>query len=259
MTLTVDVGNTNIAFGVWQDGNWVAHWRLRTDIGKTADEYRVLFRSLLEDDGLRLGSFDSVVVSSVVPALTPAIAAVTERIAERKPLIVRHDLVTGLNPESPIPPELGSDLLANAVAAWDRFHDAAIVVDFGTALTFTAVSHDARILGVAIAPGLLSAVGALSTNTAQLPAVELQPPPQALARTTEHSIQAGIVYGYVGLVNEVVRRMASEMETAPTVVATGGLAETIAPVMDRFDVVDQWLTLDGLRRLGELNREGTRG
>jgi type III pantothenate kinase len=140
---------------------------------------------------------------------------------------------------------------------WHRYGRAAIAVDFGTALTFTAVSHDARILGVSIAPGLRSAVAALSSNTAQLPGVDLAPPPNALARTTVHSIQAGVVFGYVGLVKEVSGRMAAEMggDTAPLIVATGGLAETFAPVAGTFDAVDQWLTLDGLRILAELNRD----
>lgn len=253
MILTVDVGNTNIAFGLWHDGAWVDHWRLETNSERTSDEYLVLFRSLLEGGGHRDVRYQRIVVSSVVPSLTPAIVRVCERISGHEPLIVRHTVTTGLNPEAPIPPELGSDLLANAVAAWHRFAAATIVVDFGTALTFSAVSGDGRILGVSIAPGLRSAVAALSSNTAQLPGVDLVPPPHALARTTEHAIQSGVVFGYVGLVKEVVARMGAEMSEKPVVVATGGLAETFAPVAGCFDAVDQWLTLDGLRRLAELN------
>lgn len=253
MILTVDVGNTNIAFGIWREERWVNHWRLKTDPESTSDEYLVLFDSLLKNAGHEPGSYERMVISSVVPALTPAIVAVTERIGGAPPLIVRHDLSTGLNPASPIPPELGSDLLANAVAVWHRYRRAAIAVDFGTALTFTAVSSHGEIVGVSIAPGLRSAVAALSSNTAQLPGVDLVPPPRALARTTEHSIQAGVVYGYIGLVKEVTSRMAAEMEGKPVVIATGGLSETFAPVAGSFDAVDQWLTLDGLRRIAELN------
>ncbi|MCG8481429.1 MAG: type III pantothenate kinase [Spirochaetales bacterium] len=253
MILTIDIGNTNIAFGIWADGKWLDHWRLKTDVEKTSDEYFVLFRSLLAVSSHDFNGWDRIVVSSVVPTLTPAIVKVATQLSGKAPLIVRHDIETGLNAETPIPPELGSDLLANAVAAWHRYRRSCIVVDFGTALTFTAVSGDGRVLGVSIAPGLRSAVAALSTNTAQLPGVDLIPPPRALARTTVHSIQSGVVFGYVGLVKEVVGRMGAEMERTPLVVATGGLAETFAPVADYFDVVDQWLTLDGLRRLAELN------
>jgi type III pantothenate kinase len=167
---------------------------------------------------------------------------------------VTHQLTTGLNPRVEIPAELGNDLLANAVAVWNRYQRAAIAVDFGTALTFTAVSGVGEIAGVSIAPGLRSAVAALSRNTAQLPGVDLVPPPSALARTTVHSIQSGVVYGYVGLVKEVTERMSQAMDERAIIVATGGLAETFAPVAGFFDAVDQWLTLDGLRRLGELNR-----
>jgi type III pantothenate kinase len=257
MILTIDVGNTNIAAGIWADGTWIDHWRLKTDPETTADEYLVFFGSLLRGAGHRPEEFTRIVVSSVVPALTPAIVRVAERLGARPPLIVSHELTTGLNPDSEVPRELGNDLLANAVAVWHRYGRAAIAVDFGTALTFTAVSHDARVLGVSIAPGLRSAVAALSSNTAQLPGVDLAPPPNALARTTVHSIQAGVVFGYVGLVKEVSGRMAAEMggDTAPLIVATGGLAETFAPVAGTFDAVDQWLTLDGLRILAELNRD----
>ncbi len=251
--LTIDIGNTNIAFGIHDGGDWIHHWRLRTAVTRTADEYLVLFHNLFEISGHDETKIDRTVVSSVVPVLTPAIARVAERIHGAKPLIVNHELHTGLDPSQPIPVELGNDLLANAVAAFHLYRRDAIIVDFGTALTFTAVSGQGRILGVSIAPGLGSAVRALSSNTAQLPAVDLVEPPSALPRTTVHSIQSGIVYGYVGLVKEVTRRMSDEMESTPIVVATGGLAETIPPVTEIFDEVKPWLTLDGIRILGELN------
>jgi len=253
LILTIDVGNTNIAFGIWRQDRWVNHWRLKTDAESTSDEYLVLFDNLLRNAGHGPGSYERIVISSVVPSLTPAIVQVAERIGGTTPLIVQHDVVTGLDPDSSIPSELGSDLLANAVAVWHRYRRAAIAVDFGTALTFTAVSGTGEIVGVSIAPGLRSAVAALSSNTAQLPGVDLIPPPHALARTTVHSIQAGVVYGYVGLVKEVTHRMAREMDGTPVIIATGGLAETFAPVAESFDAVDQWLTLDGLRRIAELN------
>ena len=254
MILTIDIGNSNIAFGIWDGTGWLNHWRLKTDTQSTADEYTVLFQTLLHGAGHGGEEYQTIVISSVVPALTEAITRVAQRVSGKDPLVVSHLVQTGLNPNYPVPPELGSDLLANAVAVWHRYRRAAIAVDFGTALTFTAVSHTGEILGVSIAPGLRSAVGALSSNTAQLPAVDLKAPPSALARTTQHSIQAGVFFGYIGLVREVTSRMGAEMEQPPYIVATGGLSSTIAGEAGYFDVVDEWLTLDGLRRIAEINR-----
>lgn len=252
MILTIDVGNTNIAVGIADGDEWIEHWRLQTAPEKTADEYQVLFQNLLSASGHTLGAVERVVVSSVVPVLTPAIVAVTKKLFGQEPLVVRHDLETGLDPES-VPAEMGSDLIANATAAYDRCKGAAIVVDFGTALTFTAVSATGRVLGVSIAPGLRSALKALSSNAAQLMAVEIVAPPTALGRNTVHSIQSGIVFGYVGLVKEVVGRMSAEMDTTPTVIATGGLATTIAPYVESFDEVRPWHTLEGLILLARKN------
>lgn len=261
MILTIDVGNTNIAFGIHTGRRWLDHWRLRTDTEQTADEYLVLFHNLLAVSGHQFSEIRRIVISSVVPALTPAIVRVAERLTPGvPPLVVHQGLKTGLNRETPIPPEMGSDLLANAAAAYDRFRRSAIVVDFGTALTFTAISDDGRVLGVSIAPGLRGAMRILAGTTAQLPTVELVPPPGALGRNTVHAIQSGIVFGYVGLISELVRRMSEEMDARPTVVATGGQAEQFAPLAGIFDAVDQWLTLEGLRLMAELNPiEGAAG
>jgi type III pantothenate kinase len=263
MILTVDVGNSTIAFGIHGNGGWINHWRLHTDRDKTADEYLVLINTLLQNGGHRLEQIGRIVISSVVPTLTPTITAVAHHLCPRiPPLVVSHELKNGLNPTPPIPPELGSDLLANAVAAFDRTGAGAIIVDFGTALTFEAISDDGRIAGVSIAPGLRSAVEALSSNTAQLPAVDLEPPPNALGRTTVHAIQSGIVYGYVGLIQGLVQRMTTDMRASgdiqgdPQIIATGGFAETFAPLTGIFAVIDQWHTLEGLRVLARLNPPG---
>jgi len=253
MILAIDIGNSNIAFGISRDSVWLDHWRLRTDAEKTADEYLVLFQSLITASGHTIDAVERVVISSVVPALTTAIVQVTEKLFGQTPLLVSHSLATGLNPEKAVPGELGYDLLANAVAAYDRIDGPSIVVDFGTALSFTAVSGSGEILGVAIAPGLRSALGALAGNTAQLPTVDLVPPPHALGRTSVHAIQSGVVYGYVGLVKEVVARMAAEMEGKPFVVATGGLATTLVSLTDVIDEYRPWHTLEGLLVLARLN------
>lgn len=253
MIVAVDVGNSNVKFGVFNGKEWVALRRVHTDTAKTADEYYVLFEAFMRAGGFQIEAVTRAVVSSVVPALSDTIRAVVERLTGAAPLYVGRSVRTGMDPEAVIPPELGSDLLANAVAAFHARRGAAIVVDFGTAHSFTALSTTGRVLGVAIAPGIDGAVRTLQRNTAQLPLVELEPPPHALARTTTHAIQAGVVYGYVGLVREVVSRMGAEMASRPWVVATGGMAGVLAPLCDVIEEVRPWHTLEGLRILAELN------
>ena len=253
MIVAVDVGNSNVKFGVFNGKEWVALRRVHTDTAKTADEYYVLFEAFIRAGGFHIEAVTRAVVSSVVPALGDTIRAVVERLTGAAPLYVDRSVRTGMDPEAVIPPELGSDLLANAVAAFHARRGAAIVVDFGTAHSFTALSETGRVLGVAIAPGIDGAVRTLQRNTAQLPLVELKPPPHALARTTTHAIQAGVIYGYVGLVREVVSRMGAEMASRPWVVATGGMAGVLAPLCDVIEEVRPWHTLEGLRILAELN------
>lgn len=257
MVLTVDIGNSNIAFGIHSGETIVEHWRLRTDASKTADEYRVLFKSLLSESSVPAEEVERVVVSSVVPALTAPLTAMIGSLAGQKPLIVSRHLTTGLNAKAPVPEELGADLLANAVAANALFESHVIVIDFGTALTFTAVSSDGVILGVTISPGLRASLQALTANTAQLLNVELLPPPNTLGQNTVHSIQSGIVLGYVSLVEGLVARMKEDIRRERpgdvTVVATGGMADSIAPLTEVFDEIRPWHTLDGLRVFADLN------
>ncbi|MFP4302576.1 MAG: type III pantothenate kinase [Spirochaetaceae bacterium] len=257
MVLTIDIGNSNIAFGIHTGEEIVEHWRLRTDASKTADEYRVLFRSLLSESSVPVEDVKRVVVSSVVPALTAPLSRMIGSLAGQKPLVVSRHLNNGLNPQVDIPGELGADLLANAVAANHFFETHVIVIDFGTALTFTAVSRDGVILGVTIAPGLQASLDALTSNTAQLLNVELLPPPSTLGRNTVHSIQSGVVLGYVSLVEGLVERMKRdidrELSGEVTVVATGGMADSIAPLTEVFDEIRPWHTLDGLRVIADLN------
>lgn len=255
MVLTIDIGNSNIAFGIHTGEKMVEHWRLRTDPSKTADEYRVLFRSLLSESSVPLDEVERVVVSSVVPALTGPLTRMIGSLAGQKPLVVSRHLETGLKPG--IPAELGADLLANAVAAHALYKGHVITVDFGTALTFTAVSAEGEILGVTISPGLRAALEALTSNTAQLLNVELLPPPDTLGQTTVHSIQSGVVLGYVGLVEGIVGRMKKDIARRAdgeiSVVATGGMADAIAPLTEVFTWISPWHTLDGLRILADLN------
>jgi type III pantothenate kinase len=257
MVLTIDIGNSNIAFGIHTGEKIVEHWRLRTDASKTADEYRVLFRSLLSESSVPVEDVERVVVSSVVPALTTPLSRMIGSLAGQKPLVLSRHLRNGLNPQTEIPAELGADLLANAVAANYLFDSHVIVIDFGTALTFTAVSKEGEILGVTISPGLRASLEALTSNTAQLLNVELLPPPDTLGQNTVNSIQSGVVLGYVSLVEGLVSRMKQDIQRARTgevtVIATGGMADSIAPLTEVFDEIRPWHTLDGLRILADLN------
>jgi type III pantothenate kinase len=253
MLLAIDVGNTNIAFGVYQQNRWTHHWRIRTVRDQMPDEYAVLFRDVFREGGLRLSDVTQVVVGSVVPPLTGTLSLMLTDQVGRTPLIVGPGVRTGIRIRTDNPIEVGADLVANAVAAYARLQTHCVVVDFGTALTFTAVAVPGDLLGVAIAPGLNSAAGALASNTAQLPYVQLIPPPAAIGRNTVHSIQSGVVFGYIGLVEALVTRIRAELGGEAQAIATGGQAQVIAPLTNQFAVIEPWLTLDGLRIIGERN------
>lgn len=261
MLLAIDIGNTNIAFGVYDHDRWINHWRIRTVPDQMPDEYGVLFRELLRHKGIAMGEISRAILCSVVPPLTGALAEMLRQELEpgsaqdsgRFPLIVGPGIRTGVRIRTDNPAEVGGDLVANAVAAHTLFPGNCIVVDFGTALTFTAVDAAGDLMGVAIAPGLHSAAAALSSRTAQLPQVRLTPPPAAIGRNTVHSIQSGVVFGYVGLVEALVQRMRQELGGQAHAIATGGLSHIIAPLTDQFAAIEPWLTLDGLRFIAERN------
>lgn len=254
MLLAVDIGNTNIVMGIYENGEWKHHWRIRTVQEKMPDEYRVLFRHFMHEADLELESPDQVVISSVVPPLTGGISRMLGEQTQNRPIIISHTVNTGLTFAVDNPAELGPDLIADAVAAYDRFNDACIIVDFGTAATLTAVSAEAQFLGVAIAPGMRLSVAALAGNTAQLPAIDLSPPARCIGRNTTESIQSGIVLGKISLIEGMIDRIRKEMGTEAKAIATGGLATLMAPLTDYFSVVDPWLTLDGIRLIASKNR-----
>ncbi|MGC9521554.1 MAG: type III pantothenate kinase, partial [Anaerolineae bacterium] len=239
--------------GAHDGKSWRHHWRVRTVRDKMADEYGALFRMLLREADLTMASFDHIVVASVVPPLTGRMEEMLGEQTSVAPLVIDHTTPTGLTFAVDNPGEVGADLIANAVAAHARLEGACVVVDFGTATTFTAVSAAATLLGVAIAPGMNLAAAALSGGTAQLPQVRLVPPPKAIGTNTIHSIQSGVVLGYVGLLEGMIDRFRSEMGADVPVVATGGLSSVIAPLTDYFTAVDPWLTLDGIRLIGARN------
>lgn len=253
MTVAVDIGNTNIVVAVENDGVWNKPFRVFTDTKKTGDEYYVVFSSLFDERGVERDKVDKVIISSVVPFLTRSIEKNMRRIFKKDPIMVSHSVECGLN-KATIPPELGADLLCNM--AYGHYHHrngAVMVIDFGTALTFSTVSKDGEVLGVAIAPGLVTAVNALFGSTAQLPQVELKVPSSVLGRDSMESIRAGIMDGYSGLVEKIIEKTEKELGERLYVMATGGLSSTISTLIHRLDELDPILTLKGLGLIADLN------
>ncbi|MGQ9532744.1 MAG: type III pantothenate kinase [Desulfotomaculales bacterium] len=254
MLLVMDVGNTNIVVGVFEAQQLVAHWRLSTERQRTADEYGLTLRQLLACARIPQGAVDAVVISSVVPPLMPALEQMSLRYFGVTPLVVGPGIKTGLAIRYDNPREVGADRIVNAVAGYTLYGGPLIIVDFGTATTFCAISERGEYLGGAIAPGIAIAAEALFARTAKLPRVEVVRPPAVIGKNTVHSMQAGILYGFVGLVKEIVQRMKQELGGTPKVLATGGLAELIAGETDIIDRVDPQLTLTGLRLIYERNK-----
>lgn len=247
MLLAVDIGNTNIVFGVHHLNKWLNHWRIQTDHLKTADEYEVIFRSLLGAAGMQNNKITTVILSSVVPSLVHPFHEMLNELFPGSALITVNPSIYSCLPVKVMNPyEIGSDLVANAVAAYQKYGKLTTVVDFGTALTFTTIGKDAEIRGVAIAPGLLTAVSALAGKTAQLPEIHLSAPPSVLGENTIHAIQSGIVFGFTGLVDSIIERTRDELQESLTVVATGGLSRIIAPLTKSIRHIEPLLTLDGL-------------
>ncbi|OQB27401.1 MAG: Type III pantothenate kinase [Chloroflexi bacterium ADurb.Bin180] len=253
MLLCVNVGNSNVVIGLADGHDWLAHWRVRTIRNQMPDEYAMLLKSLLRDGGHDLSAVDRIVLASVVPPLTTVFSEVLANHVNARVLMVSPDIRTGLQIRIDNPRELGADLLANAVAAYQRYRGACIVVDFGTATTFSAVSAKGDFEGVAIAVGLGVAAEALTSATSQLPRVSLSAPAHAIGKNTVQSMQSGLVLGHIGLVEGVLRRMKSELGGEAQVIATGGHSRVLAPLSPEINDLDPWLTLDGLRLLHLLN------
>ncbi len=254
LVLVCDVGNTNIVLGVFSSEELLVDWRIGTDRRRTADELGMLVKNLFDYHGLSFGDVEAVVISSVVPPLTPVLVQMCRRYFRREPLVVGPGVKTGMPIRYDNPREVGADRIVNAVAAYAKYGGPVIVVDFGTATTFCAVSRAGEYLGGAIAPGIAISTEALFEKAAKLPRVEVVRPRQVIGRNTVTSMQSGIYYGFVGQVNEIVRRMKRELGEEAVVVATGGLAELICEEVETVDHVDPYLTLWGLKIIYERNR-----
>jgi type III pantothenate kinase len=253
MLLAVDIGNTQTHVGAF-DGDELTHdWRLGTDPHLTSDELAVTIGGLLELDGLSFGSLDAAIVSTVVPQLGPQYRALADRHIEGTFLKVGPGLKTGMPILIENPREVGADRLVNAVAAHEQFKGACISVDFGTSTNFDVVSGAGEYLGGVIGPGVEISLEALTARTAKLPRIDVSDPGAAIGKNTVAAIQSGFAFGFAGLVDGVNERLAAELGESPTRIATGGLAEVIAPHCSTIDEVDHLLTLRGLRLIYELN------
>ena len=254
MLLTLDVGNTNVTLGVYDGESLKATWRLATDVERLADEYGVLMLTLLQHEKLEPADIREAVMACVVPDLEPVFDRLCRRYFDVHPLVVHAGIRTGLRILYDTPRDVGADRVADAVAAIHIYGPPLIVVDLGTATVFDAISKEGDYMGGALAPGLGIAAEALFRRAAKLYRVELTRPRTAIGRNTITAMQSGIVFGYVGLIEGIVRRMKDEIGGEPKVIGTGGYAELIARETDVIDTVNTDLTLEGLRIIHELNR-----
>ncbi|MGQ0809764.1 MAG: type III pantothenate kinase [Nitrospiraceae bacterium] len=255
MLLVVDIGNSNIVWGLFDGQTLKGHWRIATDTKKTADEYGILFQNLLHGAGIKAEPLSGAILSSVVPALTATFETMTETYFGQVALVVSCEMMnTGLTFRYDQPREIGADRIVNAVAAYARYRTSLIIIDFGTATTFCVVTQGGEYLGGVIAPGLGISADALFTRTAKLPKVELTRPKTVIGRDTGASIQAGLLYGYAGLVDEIVHRIEQELGYKTLVVATGGLSSIIAPESRTIQELRPLLTLEGLELLYRRSR-----
>ena len=261
MLLAFDVGNTNIVLGVFREGELITSWRLETDNNKSADEYGMIITQLFNYEGLKVDDVRDVIISTVVPSVLFTLQHLSVKYFHRKAIVVGPGIKTGLVVKYDNPKQVGSDRIVNAVAAHAKYGGPLVIIDFGTATTFCAISEKAEYIGGTIAPGLKISSEALFEKTAKLPKVELEEPGHVICRNTINSMQSGLVYGHMGMVDYIVKKMKQELREyggdsaqEPTVIATGGLASLIDAGIDCIDYVDKMLTLEGLELIYRKNK-----
>ncbi len=254
MLLVIDVGNTNTVLGLYDGDELIHNWRIRTVADSTADEYGVLILNLYNATKVSSRAVEDIVISCVVPPMMNILEPLCEKYFHVKPLVIGPGVKTGMPIFYDNPKEVGADRIVNAVAAYEKYKSALIIIDFGTATTFDYVSAKGEYMGGCICPGIAISSSALFERAAKLPRVEFSRPKTIIAKDTVSSMQAGIMFGYAGLVDGIVDRMKQESKTDPKIVATGGLAAIIAPETKSIEVVDDMLTLEGLRIIYQKNK-----
>ncbi|MEM5014399.1 type III pantothenate kinase [Niallia taxi] len=255
MIFVFDIGNTNMVLGVYDGDKLTQHWRIETNRFKTEDEYGMIIKSLFDHVGLKFSDIDGIIISSVVPPIMFSLERMCQKYFNIKPLVVGPGTKTGLNIKYDNPKEVGADRIVNAVAAIHEYGSPLIVVDFGTATTFCYINEHKQYMGGAIAPGINIATEALYSKAAKLPRIEIARPEGVVGKNTVSAMQSGILYGYVGQVEGIVKRMKEQSKENPKVIATGGLANLISQESSAIDMVDPFLTLKGLQLIYKKNKE----
>jgi type III pantothenate kinase len=256
MLIVMDIGNTNTVIGVYRGDQLLSHWRIRTEKEVTVDELGILLSNLFASQGLKIAAVTDLIISCVVPPMINTLEDFAQRYLQVKPLWVGPGIKTGMPIHYDNPREVGADRIVNAVAAYDQVHASVIVVDFGTATTFDVISRQGEYLGGLIAPGVMISCEALFMKASKLPRVEIFAKPRnIIAKDTISSMNAGIILGYAGLVDGIVGRVKTALGDNPKVIATGGLACLIASETQSIDLVDDYLTLKGLKIIFDRNRQ----
>jgi len=253
--LVIDVGNTNIVLGVYQEEKLLVHWRLATDRNKTEDEYGMLIKQLMDFHHLQFSDIHGVIISSVVPPLINAFERMANKYIRQSPMIVGPGIKTGIKIGSENPKEVGADRIVNTVAAIEKYGPPLVIIDFGTATTFDYIDENGTFQGAAIAPGIGISTEALYQRAAKLPRIELIKPKHVVGKNTITAMQSGIIFGFAGQVDAIVERMIKQSRIKPKVVATGGLVELIAEETKTIEIVNPFLTLEGLRMIYDRNAQ----
>lgn len=253
MILTIDIGNSDTVLGIYEDKNMIDHWRVSTDRKKTVDEYGILLNNLFSFDNVQVNQIKGVIISSVVPQVVQVLEETTRRYLNLRPMIIGPGIKTGMNIKMEDPREVGADRIVNAVGGYQNHGGPLIIVDFGTATTFDYISANGDYEGGAISPGIGVSTDALFKHASKLPRVELRKPSQAVGKNTVEGTQSGIFYGFIGQVEKVINEFKKEIKGDPKIIATGGYSRSMGSKIEIIDIIEPFLTLDGLYYLAKKN------